>query len=139
MNNRWRDLILICSLLFNLFLAGFIFYHLATRPIPQPPPPRIDINREQMRERHQEIRMKRAEFIQQKKRFTNALAAAEINEFELREQLDILLQRQIEMEREIGLNLIEMRKNMNDVQAEQFFRRFPQDMRERHDMLHKRR
>ncbi len=139
MNNKWIYIILLCSLMFNAILAGFIIYHLMTRPLPGPTPPRFDFNRERMLERHREIGVRRTEFQEHKLHFINSLASPHFNELASKEELEILLQKQIEMERVIGMNLIDMRKNMNDEQAERFFKEFPLMMGHDRNMLHRRR
>ncbi len=139
MNNRWKNIILICSLLFNGILAGFIVYHLISQPLPPPHPPRLDIRREHIQKRREEIREHRLNFIREKEHFMHMLAEPNFAENRLREQLDRLLEKQFEMERVIGSNLIELRKNMDDQQAERFFKEFPQRIRDRETMLQRRR
>ncbi len=136
---RWKTILLICSLLFNLILAGFILYHLVTRPLARPVPPYYEVNREPFREKQQEIREKRAEFLNRKHSFMEKLASSDFDEIELRKQLDQLLEKQMEMEKAIADNFIEMRKRMNDKQADRFFRELPDRMRERRNMLQRRR
>ncbi|MBW6515538.1 MAG: hypothetical protein K0B81_02845 [Candidatus Cloacimonetes bacterium] len=125
MNSKWKDIILFCSLLFNVILAGFILYHVIARPLPRQITPRIPINREHLREKHREINLRRTEFFEYKQRFMEALAAPDFNESEMSILLDELLEKQNEMEHAICTNLIEIRKNMNAEQAERFFREFP--------------
>jgi hypothetical protein len=136
---KWKNVLIICSLLFNLILAGFILYHLATAPIPPPIPPRFDHNREHIQGKRIEIMQKRKEFIEHKHRFMEKLAARDFEEAELRAQLEQLLDKQIQLERAIAENFIEMRKNMDDIQAERFFRELPERIRERNEMLRNRR
>lgn len=136
----WKNILLICSLLFNLILAGFIIYHLVAKPLPPPPrPPRTEFNKEHFRKKHTEIRQKRLEFMETRKRFMQNLASPEFDETASRKQLEELMQRHSEMERMIAENLIEMRKNMDNEQAKRFFNAIPKKIQERRETLQRRR
>ncbi len=139
MNNNWKNVLLICSLLFNLILIGFILYPMIWRPKPIPVVARTEINREALLEKQHEIREMRMEFITHKNRFMSALAQPDISEDELYRQLDNLLKKQIEMEQAIGMNLIEIRSNMTAEQARRFYRELPHAARDRRDIIRRRR
>jgi len=139
MNKRWKNVLLLCSLLFNVILAGFIIYHAFTKPLPRPIPPRIPTNREQLREKHREISLKRSEFIEYKQRFIDALASSDFKEADARILLKELLEKQNDLEHTICSNLIELRKKMDDEQAGKFFSRFPHRTREFDPKLPRRR
>lgn len=139
MNNKWKNVILACSLLFNLVLAGFIAYSLITRPVERPYTVRIMSDNEQLRSRHREIRTQRLDFFEHKNDFMRNLASSDFTGEEMREQLEVLLEKQIEMERTIGSNLIEMRENMTAEQAARFFNKIPHIMRDKNETIRKRR
>jgi|GEM_PF-3822337 len=139
MNNNWKNVLIICSLLFNLVLIGFILYPLFWHPKPVPLSTKTEINRERILDKQREIREMRREFLSHKNRFMNALAQPDINEEELYEQLATLLEKQLEMEETIGINLIEIRSNMTPEQARRFYRELPHAARDRRDIIRRRR
>ena len=139
MNSSWKNILLLCSLIFNFILGGFIIYHLVTKPVPPPRHPGIDIERTRYHEKSREISTHRTEFMEHRRRFMENLAAPEFDEERLKGQLDSLLHKQIEMERLIGNNLIEMRRDLTEEEAQRLLRRFHYHMRDKQRVIPRRR
>jgi hypothetical protein len=121
MNNRLRDIILICSLVFNFTLLGFLLYRQVNRP--PVPLPHHHVHNDVMTEKRRMIRSKHIELGEAKRQFMIMLASPELNEENLKDKLEQVIVKQTELERTIGENLIELRKRMTPEEAEKFLRR----------------
>lgn len=72
----------------------------------------------------------RKDFMFQKMNFMREIQDNNLSIQELEQELDLLLEKQILMERHIGKFMIEMRQNLTDEQVELFFNK-PQDKQHR--------
>ncbi len=125
MSNRTLTVLVLISLAFNIaFLAGFIYKQSRIRsflnpdgPKPNIPPERIEFFE---RMKHDMIPF-REDFEKSKKDFVMELVNPDFNEEILNEKLDIILEKQIRMEHELGKRLIMLRKEMSPEEAHRFF------------------
>ena len=116
MKKHW---ILFISLAFNIAFIGMFFYHnMLKPPHPEPRPPR---EMKQFLEKHptfestfRSIHKHREEFNHQKMHFIHTIYQNEDSKKAMEDQLNLLLEKQIEMEREIGLMMIELGQVLSD-------------------------
>jgi len=102
--------VLVISLAFNLAFIGMFIWHRTHAPMggDRPEFPRI---REKLKEHSEEMEDLRKGFMDQRKSFMEFLKGDDFNEAEADSMLQIMLDKQIEMEEAFGKKLIEMKKN----------------------------
>ena len=130
MLKRTLIILFIISMVFNIaFVSTFIYHRIMMRPRfpehlppehPQPHPPEFI---EKIEEGKKKIIPLRMEFQESKKVFIEALKSDNFNKEELIKILEKTIENQVKMEKELGIRLIELRKEMNPEQAKKFFSR----------------
>jgi len=104
------NILLVISVLFNLAFMGMFLWHRTHAPMGgnRPEFPRI---REKLQEHQGEMEDLRKGFMDERKSFMDFLKGDDFNEAEADSMLQIMLDKQIEMEEAFGKKLIEMKKN----------------------------
>ena len=102
--------VFVISLAFNLAFIGMFIWHRTHAPMGgnRPEFPRI---REKLQEHQGEMEDLRKGFMDERKSFMDFLKGDDFNEAEADSMLQIMLDKQIEMEEAFGKKLIEMKKN----------------------------
>ena len=129
MQKRSVKILLIVSLAVNIAFIGFGAFryirikrfsdpHIAFRHAPQ------NI-KDQFRKHHETITPIRDEIEIIRNQFITELRKPDFSEQRLQEKLDQYLSKQSELERTMGNNFIEIRKNLSAQQVEEFFSHFP--------------
>jgi len=126
MSKRSVVIILIISLAFNLAFVGTFLLHRVIMPPrfndPEMGRPRLPVHcrddfhklREKMGEKHQEYFQTRREFIL-------SLLEEDPDEQQILNKLDAAIKKQAQVEKEIGLSFIKLRKKMTSEEAKKFF------------------
>ncbi|HHE37549.1 MAG TPA: hypothetical protein ENL20_03125 [Candidatus Cloacimonetes bacterium] len=127
MLKRTLIILFIISMVFNIaFVSTFIYHRIMMRPrfpeqpIPEPLSPYPELI-ERIEEGKKQIMPLRQKFQKSKTAFIEALKSQDFNKEELMLILEKTLENQVKMEKELGLRLIELRKEMNPEQARRFF------------------
>ena len=124
MSNRTLGILVIISLSFNLAFLSMFFFHLLRGPLPPgighdfKIPPRF---RDYFIDSREDIKPLRHDFENSRKDFMIALSDPEFDENRLLDMLDLAVDRQMIMEKELGIKLIQLRKQMTPNEAEKFF------------------
>lgn len=117
---RIYKILLIVSVAFNIaFIGGFIYHQANKPPVPAhiAPAPL----RENFKKHKSQVMPFRREYIQCRQQFMEELAKPQVTRKELENKLEETLQKQYEMERQVGISLIEMRMKMSDEKAARYF------------------
>ncbi len=129
MQKRSVQIILIVSLSFNLAFIGFgVFRYFQMRRFSDPrtlfrhAPQKI---KDSFREHRETIDPIREEIDTMRDQFVAELRNPDFDGARIQEKLDQYLAKQNELERVMGNNFIELRKNLTPEQAEKFFSRLP--------------
>ncbi len=130
MLKRTLIILFIISMAFNIaFVSTFLYHRVRMRPgFPEhfppdhQPPPHPEFM-ERVEENKEMILPLRMEFQKSREELIAALMSEDFNEDELIKMVEKTLEDQIKMEKELGMRLIELRKQMTPEQAENFFSR----------------
>ncbi|MCD4829455.1 MAG: periplasmic heavy metal sensor [Candidatus Cloacimonetes bacterium] len=126
MNRKLMLALIAISLVFNFaFLGGFVYHRWLARPMSSPIRAFDASRREELRLRieslHEQSRACRWEYFRARRDFIEALHSPAFNAEMAEKRLDDSVQRHMEMERQIGRLLIELRQDMTPIEAERFF------------------
>lgn len=133
MTNRLKNVVLICSLVFNItFISYIVYHHVKETPLTDYHRIQRNHNKPHLHRDAKEfqkpqsilIREIRADFIDQKREFFIRLSSPNIDKEELTDILEKVVQKQVKMEKTIGMAFIEKRMEMSDNEAENFYNRF---------------
>ena len=122
--------LLLISLAFNVaFISVFVYHRLVVRrmmpPMGGPPPP------EHFQKHMQHLKPLNEDFHKQKQDFLRFLVSEDFDEDEAIRKLEETNSKQMVMEREMGIKLIEMRMKMTPEEAVKFFKNRFQNKRQR--------
>ena len=128
MSKRMLIILAYLSFAFNVAFVGMFIYHRfyvfgVHERLPNCDSPEIERIRERYKMERKFIQPKKMEFDEQKKEFIERLKQENFDEKKLLKQLNIAIKKQMEMEKEIGLRLIKLRKQMTPEEAKYFFGR----------------
>jgi len=126
MSKKLLYILLLISLAFNIsFLSMFAYHRIVMRKIHRMNQPGIPPDHEfqpNFRKIMEDLKPIQDEFHKIRHDFIIDLSRKEFNEENAKKLLDEAIQKQLEMEREIGIRFINIRKNMSDEKAKRFFR-----------------
>ena len=126
MTKRSVSLLLIISLAFNIAFLGSFAFHFINKPS-RPPFMECEINpkaKSFYMERRKHMKDFFHKFHTSKDEFITYLGSEEFNEEQVMELLEKTVKNQMDMEREMGLSMIEMRKHLTAEEAKEIFRNF---------------
>ncbi len=126
MSNKTLSILVIISLSFNFAFLGVFFYHMLRVPLPPANNPRLNIPlklREQAMQSRKDIEPLRMDFELTRRIFAEALSERNFDEPKLIALLDRTIEKQLVMEMELGIKLIQLRKQMTPEEAANLFRK----------------
>ena len=144
MSKRNTTIALLVSLAFNLAaIGGFIVMRISRPPLPPPPEQRSRTERRMIGSRtdhspipeSKEISDLRLKFRQTKEEFMRELAKEEPADEKLNEILNRSLDEQMQLERLLGNSLMQQRAAMSPEEAQEYFARRADRMRERTERI----
>ncbi len=124
MSYKTLKILLFISLIFNIaFLGNYLYHRFVLFPKHQNayPPLHHRPYFDKMRNFRREIFEQRREYLKLRREFLKMLQSPNIDEKELQKKLDEILDKEIQMERNLGKNFIKLRKNMSNQEAKIFF------------------
>ncbi|MDP8204021.1 MAG: hypothetical protein P9L95_05765 [Candidatus Tenebribacter mawsonii] len=126
MSKKTILILLIISLAFNFAFFGTFLMHRVIRPPMLHEQvqgrPRLPKHcRDDFRELRKEMDEKHREYFKARREFILSLMEEDLNEKQLLERLNIAIEKQTTMEKEIGLSFVKLRKSMTAEEAKQFF------------------
>lgn len=121
MNNRIKNIILVCSLIFNITFIAFFIQRSCTQEPESRPPREYRAISESGREHFREIRSMRSSYMAAKRDFLGELSKPDYDTGKLQEKLNNLIAMQKEIEENVGHSLIELRRTLTDEEAEKLF------------------
>jgi len=139
MSKRWLIGILLISFSFNLaILFSFIYFRVVMPPPPAPrdqrmPPPPPE---EMRRPRDKELQALHAKFNQTKITLMEELAKDPINETRINAIIDSTVSVQNQLERRLGLRVLEYRKTLTAQEAKEQFQKRAEFLKERSNDFH---
>lgn len=141
MRNRTLVIILIISLTFNLAVVLSYLYHVTivsrTEEYHFRPPVWEKPELKEYTSKHREqIISKRRQFLEMRREFLQLLQAEDFDRQSAEAQLDKLIDNQMQMEREMGARLIEIRTQMTAEEVKDFF--LAPHLKQRRDELRRR-
>lgn len=125
MNKRWKNILLICSLVFNITIVSFLgFNYLQSKSCDYNHETRPDYkwDRNNNENRKNLIREMRKDMMDTRREFFEMLKSGVPDEA-LNQQVELIIEKQNKMEMAIANHLIELRKSMTDEEAKKFFER----------------
>lgn len=122
MSSRWKNILLISSLVFNLTIVGIFGFNYFKSDCKTYYKPKTEQGELIIKRRRDEIRNLRKDMMETRRGFFELLKAGASDEV-LNRQVELIIQKQILMEKEIANHLIELRKNMTNEEANRFFER----------------